>query len=262
MMFILVVLSIGLVIYAFAATGKSRTSHGFDIYFFIRIFLAILCAIWPVRDFLHERKLGAAVEDFLGKEQVIVECKPYFDFTLFTNIKGYVFIGSDKIYLEARTCSDLAAYIKDPEAAGMKERFALHVLTHEAMHVAGTINEIKTDCQAYQRNHRMSLLLDVPRHIAITHARQIHRERSPYNEGYYSTECEPGKRLDENLPDAVWLAKGERPPPLVREKAPEKSSMTKEVMVQVKEATAKPVAMAKSLITNIATQVKTVLDSF
>ncbi|MGC6536099.1 MAG: hypothetical protein ACON44_01920 [Candidatus Puniceispirillaceae bacterium] len=260
-MFLLVILSIGLVIYAFASTGKSRTSHGFDVYFFIRIFLAILCAIWPIRDFLHERKLGIAVEAFLGKEQVIVDCKPYFDFTLFTNIKGYVFMGSDKIYLEARTCSDLAAYIRDPEGAGFNERFALHVLTHEAMHVAGTSNEIKTDCQAYQRNHRMSVLLDVPRHIAITHARQIHRERSPYNEGYYSPECEPGKSLDENLPDAVWLAKGERPPAVKREKVAKGASISKDIMAKVKDMAEEPAAMAMGLLSKIVAKGKAVLDS-
>ena len=261
-MFLLVILSVGLVIYAFASTGKSQTSHGFDVYFFIRIFLAIICAIWPIREVLLERKLGLVVEEFLGKEQVIVDCKPYFDFTFLGGIKGYVYFGSDTIYLEANTCKDLARYIRAPKSADLDARWALHILTHEAMHVAGTRNEIKTDCQAYQRNHRMSVLLDVPRHIAITHARQIHRERSPYNEGYYSPDCEPGKRLDENLPDAVWLAKGERPPPVKRDKTPEKSSMTTEVMTRVKDMTDKPTEMAKSLITNIAAQVKKVLESF
>ena len=213
-MFILIAVSVVLVIYAFLSTGKSHTSHGFDAHFFTCIILAGLAAILPVREILLERKLGAAAEEFLGKEQVIVDCKPYFDFTFFAGIKGYVFFGSDTIYLEARTCQEMGRYLRDPEKAGPKERLALHVLTHEAQHVAGTFDEIRTDCEAYQRNHRMSAILGVPKHIAITHARQIHRERSPYHEGYYSAECEPGRSLDENLPDAVWIAKGQPAPPV------------------------------------------------
>lgn len=256
-MFILIFLSIALVIYAFAATGKSHLSHGFDIYFFLRIFLAILFAILPMREVLFERKLGIATERFLGKEQVIVDCKPYFDFTLFSGVKGYVFIGKDAIYLEARTCDDLHRYINDPKAAGRKERFALHVLTHEAMHVAGTKDEIRTDCQAYQRNHHMSMILEVPRPIAITHARQIHRERSPYHEGYYSPECEPGRELDEYLPDAVWLAKGEAAPPIKEQKRADSASsspdMTSEITSFITKTVKTVIGFAMSLFAHIKT---------
>jgi len=214
-MFLLLLIAILLVIAAFVSAIKSHPGDRFDAYFFFLIGLAALASILPMREILLERKMAIATEKFLGHEQVIVDCNSYFDSMFYMGAAGFVYFGSGKINLEVRTCKAMRAYLDDPEKAGRNERFALHVLTHEAMHVAGTKNEIKTDCQAYQRNHRMAMLLGVPRNVAITHARQIHRERSPYTKGYYSPECEPGGNLDEKLSDAVWIKKGE-PAPVIR----------------------------------------------
>ena len=214
-MFLLLLIAILLVIAAFVSAIRSHPGERFDAYFFFLIGLACLASILPIREILLERKMAIATEKFLGHEQVIVDCNSYFDSMFYMGAAGFVYFGSGKINLEVRTCKAMRAYLNDPEKAGRNERFALHVLTHEAMHVAGTKNEIKTDCQAYQRNHRMAMLLGVPRNVAITHARQIHRERSPYTKGYYSPECEPGRSLDENLSDAVWIKDGQPAPPIL-----------------------------------------------
>jgi len=72
------------------------------------------------------------------------------------------------------------------------------------MHAAGEFNEELADCQAFQRNHRVAMLLGVPNELAAKNAIDIHRTRSNRHP-YYSSRCEPGKDLDEKLYDAVWL---------------------------------------------------------
>jgi hypothetical protein len=81
------------------------------------------------------------------------------------------------------------------------------------MHVRGERNEAVTECEAVQRNYRAARLLGVPDEIAKRNARQyfevIYRERGEIGgmqSAYYSTECAPGKALDEHLPDSSWNA--------------------------------------------------------
>jgi hypothetical protein len=62
---------------------------------------------------------------------------------------------------------------------------AVHVLTYEAMHLSGRLNEAAAELAgAYWRNV-YPLMPDA----------------------YRSTDCRPGGTLDERLPDAPWLAR-------------------------------------------------------
>ncbi|MEM1082164.1 MAG: hypothetical protein AAGH65_11330 [Pseudomonadota bacterium] len=183
--------------------GPNRTGNRIDVYFFIVLSLAVLTASVPIRHELFERQLGSSVERLLSMSSVVVDCNSYIDGWFYFNLAGFVYRGSSVIHLEVTTCKDLKRYLADPESADRSALFALHVLTHEAMHVAGEFNEVVADCQAFQRNHKMAEQLGIQRPLAATHAQQIHRTRSSRHP-YYSSDCEPNRRLDERLPDAVW----------------------------------------------------------
>ena len=202
-MTLLLILSLIFIILAIVSAVRGSYGERFDVYFFTMVVLAAVAAILPIRHMLFEHRLAVAAEQLIGHEQVIVDCNSYFDSIFHLGAAGFVYRGSGVINLEVRTCDRLRDYLDNPSAAGPNERYSLHVLTHEAMHVAGVYDEILTDCKAFQRNHKTASLLGVAGNIAVWHAREIHRSRSPQHP-YYSAECEPGGPMDDKLPGAVW----------------------------------------------------------
>ena len=205
MMLLLTLLSIGFIV--LAIIGFVRPQYGerfqFDVYVGAMLIVAALLAIFPVRHLLFEMRLARVAEELIGHEHVIVDCQSTFDSIFHLGAAGFVYRDSGRINLEVRTCRWLRGYLDDPVGADPLELFSLHVLTHEAMHVAGIYNEKRADCSAFQRNHRTAILLGVPGNVAILNARDLHRTRAP-SHPYYSPECEPGGGMDEKLPDAVW----------------------------------------------------------
>lgn len=202
-MFILLIVS--LIFLGLAIKSLFGENHGsrFDPYFFMMLALSAGSAYLPVKHMLFEYRLGAVAAELIEHDRVVVDCRSQFESLFNLGYAGFVVRGSGVIKLDVRTCDDLADYLDHPGQANHRELYALHVLTHEAIHVAGIINEIKTDCMAFQRNHRTAKILGVPEGIANQNAISLHRYRSPRHT-YYSKDCEPGGKLDEHLPDAVW----------------------------------------------------------
>ena len=191
---------------AFFPIGAKR----FDSFFWVMTLLAVGMAIWPLRQAMFEAHLETAVEKLTHRYGVEVVCHSRLG-SFFTWSKlGYVEIADNAIHLRPDMCSGLRRYISDPVKANETAIgnydivLSLHVLTHEAMHVNQEYNEVKADCQAYQRNHKMAELLGVKPQLAAQSAIVIHRFRRPHHP-YYSTACEPGQDLDEGLAGAVWL---------------------------------------------------------
>lgn len=81
----------------------------------------------------------------------------------------------------------------------------LAVLAHEAMHMAGLVQEHAAECAAVQRDARAARLLgaspDDARALAVAYWRTAYPAMP---DGYRSTACRPGGTLDEHLPDAPW----------------------------------------------------------
>ena len=202
-MFILIILSVVFLGLAIKSLFGETMGNRFDAYFFFMLTLSVLAAILPIRHTLFEYKLANAAEELIAHPDIDVHCQSYFDNLYNLGWAGFVTRGTAKITLDVRTCNDLKEYLDHPARANHYELYSLHVLTHETMHVAGEYNEIKADCQAFQRNHRTAKILGVPEGIANQNAITIHRYRSPRGR-YYSTDCRPGGSLDEKLADAVW----------------------------------------------------------
>ena len=192
---ILILLSLVCVILAIRGVlTEPLEGSRFDSFFFITLVLAAAFAYLPVKQQMLEAHMEKAVEKLLVMQDVDVYCQSFWD---------TFYRGTNKIILEPRTCDGMAGYLDNPGSASDAELFSLHVLTHEAMHVGGEYDEIKTDCKAFQRNHVTARLLGVGEAAAVRSAIHLHHWRSPRHP-YYSAECEPGSSLDEKLPGAVW----------------------------------------------------------
>ncbi len=101
-------------------------------------------------------------------------------------------------------CGDLGRYRGQarPSAAAV---LAVHVLTHEAMHMAGHIPEAEAECAAMQRDARTAQMLGAAPAAATRLARTYWLTVYPeMREEYRSVECRPGGLLDEGLPGAPW----------------------------------------------------------
>ena len=183
---------------------RSEFGSRFDLYFFLMMGLCVACAFVPIRHEVFEQRLADVAEILLARSNVIVDCNSYLEAMFHLGPAGYVYQGSNVINLEIRTCRDLQGYLDNPQSASYRELWALHILTHEAMHIAGEFNEQLADCQAFQRNHKTAELLGVPKHIAERNAVELHHRRPTHNKKYYSSECRPGGNMDEQLEGAVW----------------------------------------------------------
>lgn len=181
----------------------------FDSAFFICLLLACGLTVFPLRQYFFEVKLAAAVEKLTHRYGVAVSCRSRLGILFHSNKLGYVRRGKHEIKLRPDICSHLRRYINDPREANKKaigdyeHVMALHVLTHEAMHINQEYDEMRADCQAFQRNHKMAEYLGVAPPLAAQSAILIHRFRNMHHP-YYSAQCEPGRALDEKLRDAIW----------------------------------------------------------
>jgi len=115
-------------------------------------------------------------------------------------------IPEHKTLIKHDQCNDLHAYLnsgkKHPSAG---EIVAVHILTHESMHMAGTTNEAVAECHAMQHDTAMAEDLGAP--SAAAHALAVAYWRTVYPnmpDGYTSSDCRPGGSLDLHLPDAPW----------------------------------------------------------
>jgi len=104
------------------------------------------------------------------------------------------------------TCGRLAAYADGPkDAPPLEQVIAVHVLTHESMHLAGRLVESDADCAAMQRDawtaQQLGATAAQGQRLAETYAREVY-PRMP--DAYTDRACAPDAALDESPGDAVW----------------------------------------------------------
>lgn len=100
--------------------------------------------------------------------------------------QGYVYYdGSNAAHLRRNVCHDLWTYAHGGQAnPSRSEILAVHIVTHEAMHINGLRNEAEAECTAVQLNHLVAEELGA----SPTQARKL---QTQYYELYY-----PNQRSD------------------------------------------------------------------
>ncbi len=126
---------------------------------------------------------------------------------------GWVAWGPDgrpehKTLIKHQQCNDLQAYLdsnkRNPSDAQVQ---AVHVLTHESMHMAGNTNEAVTECYATQHDTQMAELLGASPEQAVQLAVRYWRTFYPrMPDAYTSADCRPGGRLDLHLATPAWAS--------------------------------------------------------
>jgi hypothetical protein len=164
----------------------------------------------------QERRLGRAASVLAGA-RVAVRCQSFGGaFVDAGHELGYVRWRADGrpepwTLIKRDQCRHLAAYLRSDKRSPSRDQVvAVHVLTHEAMHLSGRLVESVAECAAVQRDAHTARLLGARPADAAALAAGYWRNIYPLMpDGYRSADCRPGGPLDERLADAPWRA----PPP-------------------------------------------------
>lgn len=158
----------------------------------------------------EESRLGKAASVLAGKS-VSVHCQTFGQtFTDLSGELGYVKYGPDgpesRTTIKRGPCKDLKNYYGgDQHRPSPEEIIAVHVLTHESMHMRGETNEAIAECEAMQRDAETAQLLGATPQEGLALARAYWLTDYPNMPDAYSSEdCKLGGSLDEQLPDPPW----------------------------------------------------------
>lgn len=176
----------------------------------VALVLAVACAV-PL--WLHDRlehRLAAAAGTLAGG-RVTVHCQTASQtFVQAGGDLGYVRWGPDGVperstVLSYETCRDVRRWLASgKDHPSLDEVVAVHVLTHEAMHMAGLKNESHAECAAVQRDARTAAALGATPAEAAALARRYWSDGYPRLRDDYRDGCGPDGKYDEHLPAAPW----------------------------------------------------------
>jgi len=166
-----------------------------------------------VRHHRLETRLSAAATDLVGVP-VTVRCQTGGQEMVDAGAElGYVRYGVDGVperaaLIKRAQCRAIASYLgSDRERPDRDQVVAVHILSHEARHMAGTTNEAHAECEAMQRDAWTARLLGATAEQGHALAGAYWREVYPLmNDTYSSSLCAPGGELDEHYEHAPWSA--------------------------------------------------------
>ena len=179
------------------------------------LILAVLFSWPPIHRWHFEHFLSKKATELADNHRARVHCNTVFDTMLDPEMlaAGHANPQTGKIGIQHPWCDRLSSYLSHPGRATEDELWSLDMFTHESMHVRGELNEVRTECEAVQRNYRAAKLLgvgdDIARRNALDYYNILYKRRAiigGLTGSYYSDECAPGKALDEHLEDSTWAA--------------------------------------------------------
>lgn len=174
----------------------------------IYIFISLFGIFFIIENILFERKVAAAANQATNRSDIKAVCHGFITGSIIGVKKlGWVVLGTPVINMKQHVCFNLKEYLKNPNTSQQSSIFALHIVSHEAVHALGISDEQRTDCRAIQINHRTAKALGVEEEVAKNTALKIFRNSIALQKsrhGYFSPECAPGRALDEQFDDAIW----------------------------------------------------------
>src|SRR3954447_3958080 len=173
------------------------------------VVLALVMAVPPYLRHQEEDRLSAVATRLVGTT-VKVHCQSLGQEMVDVGSElGYVKWAADGVpehqtLIKHGPCRALHAYEKSSKLAPTDDEvIAVHVLTHESMHMRGLTDEAQAECAAMQRDATTATLLGADAASAAALARRYWTSMYPrLPDDYRSTECVAGASLDEHLPDA------------------------------------------------------------
>ncbi len=202
------IIGFAVLVFALLAARWFTTRKGLGVTVAALVVCTVLGAM-EARLALREHAWSSAVSEMLGFDAA-VHCQRMLAYAVDTSpVLGFVRydvetgIPHHEAYLRRDTCDSLAEF--DPAAPTVDQVQALHILTHETMHMSGEKNEAKAECMAVQRDYDMARALgatpEQASELVDLYWPDIHvtlptQYQSPY--------CGPGAVWDENLDTSPW----------------------------------------------------------
>jgi hypothetical protein len=173
--------------------------------------LAVASAVPPYLRAREEDRLSAAAGQLVGAH-VRVRCQTAGQEFVDAGAElGYVRWGADGVpehrtLIKREPCAALRSYLRSSKRTPTESQVvAVHILSHESMHMRGEKDEAAAECEAMQRDARTAALLGASSVDARALARRYWLALYPrMSDDYRSPDCRPGGALDEHLPDAPW----------------------------------------------------------
>jgi hypothetical protein len=110
-----------------------------------------------------------------------------------------------KALIKYGVCGDLRHWLRSgKDEPSRKEVIAVHVLTHETMHMRGITDEAQAECAAVQRDAAMAVALGATTAQGEALARRYWAELYPQMPDGYRGGCGPGGEFDEGFAQTPW----------------------------------------------------------
>jgi hypothetical protein len=175
--------------------------------------LGLIAFIPVVRHHDEEAKLSR-VASVLAGGKATVHCQSgTAEWVDVGNELGYVKWGPDGVpehstLIKHEQCGLIARYLKGGRAhPSLDEIIAVHVLTHESMHMSGITVESLAECAAVQRDAHTARLLGATAQQAEYLSRAYwHGVYPDMPDDYLTGACTAGGPLDEHLGDGPWYS--------------------------------------------------------
>lgn len=193
-------------------TDSLGRSRAFPVYGVgLLVLLSVGAAVPVIHHAQQEARFANAATALIGTK-VSVHCQTAGETFVDVSAElGYVKYNASgrpehKTLIKREQCRDLVKYGNSNKTNPSQQQvIAVHVLTHEAMHMSGITDEAAAECAAVQRDARLARLLGASASAAATLAKMYWQSVYPYMPGdYRSAECRSGGSLDEHLAEAPW----------------------------------------------------------
>ena len=177
----------------------------------VLVLVALFAGVPAARNAWLEHRLDGVATQLAGVP-VSVRCETLGEaWTDSHSELGYVRFGADgrperTATITWQACSDLRSWWRSThDRPSLEQIVAVHVLSHESMHLAGLRDEARTECAAVQRDALTARLLGAQpvqaQSLAIAYWAQVYPGLA---EDYRTPECGPGAALDEHLAEPPW----------------------------------------------------------
>lgn len=159
---------------------------------------ACVCWSFEIRHHWVQSAASAAVQEISGNPAATVTCmRRTVDMLQVENFNGRVRSSQPTVaFVRADVCAELASWLAGPKDAPTPEQAqAVHVLTHEALHIAGEHDEAVTECSAIALDARTAVTLGASKDEAATLAAVYARRVYPNMPAEYRSDCPAADRL-------------------------------------------------------------------
>lgn len=173
--------------------------------------LGCLVLIPVVRHHDEERRLSQVASVIAGVKATVHCQSGTAEWVDAGNELGYVKWGPGGVpehstLVKHAQCGLIASYLRGGRGnPSMDEIVAVHVLTHESMHMSGITDESLTECAAMQRDALTAALMGATPAQALLLARRYWVNVYPnMPDAYRNESCKAGGSLDERLANPPW----------------------------------------------------------